>query len=67
MLDKQFYKTHFGPEETDEMIVEKILSEQQKKEELLRDLNEQVAIKKHIKKSLFSKERNNDLHNLDIC
>ena len=67
MLDRQFYKTHFGPEETDEMIVEKILSEQEKKRGLLSDLNEQVQIKNHIKKNAFTNERRNDLHNLDIC
>lgn len=67
LLDRQFYKTHFGPEETDEMIIEKILTEQEKKQSLLKDLNEQISIKKTIKESAFERERRNDLQNLDIC
>jgi hypothetical protein len=49
------------------MIVEKIISEKDKKRELLGDLNTQVNIKTHIKSSKFKNERRNDLHNLDVC
>ena len=66
-IDKQFYKTHFGPEETDELIQEKLRVEHMKKSELKYDLQEQINNKKMMSSTQKHQERTGDLNNLDVC
>ena len=66
-IDRQHYKTHFGPEETDEMLLDQLLCKEQQRRQLVNDLNEQVAQKATFKRSTYHLERQNDLFNLDVC
>jgi hypothetical protein len=66
-IDKQFYKTHFGPEETDDLITKKLRQEEAKKQELVVGLERQIQLNKQLKESKRKEERNHDLNNLEIA
>jgi hypothetical protein len=38
-IDKMYYKAHFGPEETEERVVQKIQRQQMQRRELQRELD----------------------------
>lgn len=67
LIDKQFYKTHFGPEETDELILQKIMLKENKRHELISELDRQVKMNNTLRKNNFTEERTGDLRNLDIA
>lgn len=49
------------------MLIDQLLTSQQKRKQLQRDLDEQIAQKHMLKSNAFQVERQNDLYNLDVC
>jgi hypothetical protein len=67
VIERQYYKTHFGPEETDELITMKYKQEEAKREELIAGLERQIRLNQQLKDSKRLEERSNDLNNLEIA
>lgn len=67
LIDKQYYKTHFGPEETDELIIKQQIHKEAKRMELLTDLERQMALNQILRSSSKEDERQSDINNLDVA
>ena len=64
VVEKKYYKPHFGPEETDETMFEELKRSSMKKHLINDYLNYQIDSKSAEKQSNFRQERINDLENL---
>jgi len=66
-IEKQYYKPHFGPEETDEMVEKEKERVQGQKISTKEDLINQIALKNSIKLQNFQVEREGELDNIQTA
>ena len=64
IIDKKYYKPHFGPEETDEQLDLVDAAIAYKKSFVKQHLTDQMALKKNIHQENFDNERLCDLNNI---
>lgn len=64
-IDRQYYKPHYGPEETDETCLADLQKTQNMKSFLHRELCDQINIKNNLNISAIKNERKQDLVNLE--
>ena len=65
--EKNYYKPHFGPEETDELILHEELRKNNQKNYINEQLHLQMQLKASMKQNAFLNERQTDQNNLDIA
>lgn len=63
-MERQYFKPHFGPEETDDMVVKEADRVERQKVYVKQQLLDQMKTKTVIKAQEFSSERVSDLYNL---
>ena len=63
-MDKQYFKPHFGPEETEEMVQREAARVAEQKAYVRQHLIDQMMLKANIRIDNYAKEREGDLHNL---
>ena len=66
-IDQQYYKPHYGPEETQDMVSDNLKKMAETKNNLKADLEAQIMEKKLFKMKKFMEERGGDQQNLEVA
>lgn len=64
--EKQYYKPHFGPEETDALLEQELLRRSNQKHFVKSHLKAQMSLKQNMTQVNVDKERNGDIENLQL-
>ena len=66
-IDQQYYKPHYGPEQTEEMESDTLKKMAETKNNLKADLEAQIMQKKIFRMKKFMEEQEGDQQNLEVA